>query len=204
MNKKNIVELLEKCTPAYPNTVNKEWNGLSIEIKPVLTATEMSQFITEIILYCLAGENQSFVPEYKDIAIRMCVVKYYTDLSVPEVVDDKYMTLLYKYDIVAAILAEINGEQFDVMIDSIDKKLDYILKRTGTYTESKLAELIEIIIRQINDFSNKFEDIDSGKLIELANAVSNNSIDERKIVAAIMKERKRDSRGRSKQSIAKK
>lgn len=203
-NKKNIVELLKKCTPVYPSTVNKEWNGVGIEIKPVLTPTEMSRFITEVILYCLAGENQSFVPEYKDIAIRMCVVKYYTDLSVPEAVDDEYITLLYRHDIVDTVLAEISGEQFDVMVDSINKKLDYILKRTGTYTESKLSEFIEIVTELIEGFAGKFGDIDSGKLMELANAVSNNKIDEGKIVAAIMKERKKGSRGRNKQSVAKK
>ena len=203
-SKNNIVKLLKKCTPVYSNTVNKEWNGISIAIKPVLTPTEMSRFITEVILYCLAGENQSFMPEYRDIAIRMCVIKYYTDLSVPETIDDEYITLLYRYDIVDAVLSEINGEQYDVIIDSINKKLDYILKRTGTYMESKLTELVEMITELVESLAGKFDDIDSGKLIELANAVSNNKIDESKIVAAIMKERKKGSRGRNKQSVAKK
>lgn len=203
-NKKNIVELLEKCTPVYYSTVNKEWHGINIEIKPVLTPTEMSKFITEVILYCLAGENQSFVPEYKDIAVKMCVIKYYTDLSVPEAIDDDFITLLYRYDIVDAVLSEINGQQFGVIVDSINKKLDYILKRAGTYTESKLTELIEMVIELVEGFADKFGDVDSGKLMELANAVSNNKIDEGKIVAAILKERKKGNRGRNKQSVAKK
>lgn len=204
VSKKNIVELLNKCTSVYSDTVNKEWNGINIEIKPVLTLTEMSRFITEVILYCFTGENKSFVPEYKDIAIKMCVIKYYTDLSMPEDVTDEFIKSLYKCDIVDRIIEEVNNQQFRVIIDSINKKMDYILKRTGTYTESKLAEFIEIVIKLVTDFSDKFDDVDSGKLIELANAVSNNKIDEGKIVAAIMKERRKGSRGRGKQSVAKK
>ena len=203
-SKKNITELLKECTPIYNNTVNKAWHGINVEIKPVLTPTEMSQFITEVILYWFTGEGKSFVPEYKDIAIKICVIKYYTNLSIPGNINDEFVKSLYNYDIVDKIVEEVNNQQFRVIVDSINKKIDYILKRTGTYTESKLAELIEAIIKLITDFSDKFEDVDSGKLIELANAVSNNKIDEGKIVAAIMKERKKGSRGRSKQSIAKK
>lgn len=195
-NKRNIVDLTANATPSYSDTITKKWNDVEVEIKQVLTPTEVSNFVMEVVLYCFAGEKQVYSPELKDIAIKLGIIKYYTGLAMPGTIDDEYVKLLYKYDIVDFVIKEINRQQFSAIIESIDDKIEYILDRTGTIVSSKLAELLETVVKAVENYAKNFEGIDGDKLADMVSAISGNKIDEEKIVAAVMKQRERGKKVR--------
>lgn len=171
MVNKRFNEIVANSFPIYSDTVTKEWNGVEIEIKPVLSITEVTAFVKDVTIYCFTGDKYS--PELKDLGIRLSVIKYYTNISMPESISEEDIMNLYKYDIVDFVLNEINMIQFDKMIQSIDDGISNILNRNGTLVGSKFTELIDTAIGIVKVVSDKIAEIGDENILEFINAFRN-------------------------------
>ena len=89
---------------------NVEWRGLNIVIRPAISFRETSQFINSVMSGCLNNDKDVFVPEAIDFAFRLNTVMRYTNIILPDAIEDQYR-ILYCTDIYSTVCENINEEQ---------------------------------------------------------------------------------------------
>ncbi len=167
-------------------TITIQWNGVDIGIKNSISFEEAIEFVNSVVKCCFREDNNEYIPEAKDIAIGILILEKYTDLSVPEKTDTRYK-LVCCTDIIDAVCEHINQRQLKTIIEAINEKLYY-----ATQTNIGLFEKqIDVLIESFNDISNQmsraFENISGDDMRNLIGAISNNAIDEDKLVKAYLK-----------------
>lgn len=106
---------------AHPNTVIRtvRWRNLPISVRPLLTFRETSCFVNTVMAACFDDEHGIAVPEAMDFAIRANTVLRYTNLELPEDLEEQY-TVLYGTDIYDTIRQNIQTAQLDAIIKTIE------------------------------------------------------------------------------------
>ncbi len=154
-NKKNLLkEFVEREAPKMQELRYGEGEGeFSVKVYPVLPLSERIKMEKEIFNDVFMGDADniaSFVPCYIDLAKRYATIKYFTDLEIPDTVDEAWFLLNYTpiYDDVAAIL----GEELGKIFDEVDKRIE----AHCNYLENKAD--FNAIVRKLSDALQKFED----------------------------------------------
>lgn len=167
----------------YTPTETIEWNGIEVTIKRTLSFEEMMTFVDSVVKSCFTIDKGTYLPEVKDFAIKSCILEMYSNFSLPNNTEHKY-NLIYCTDAIQAVLQHINVQQFNEIVQAINDKLDNLAQ-----------EDIEMVHRQMNDlytafdnlqkqFSGVFEGINADDVSKLVNAITDNKLDEEKLVKA--------------------
>lgn len=173
----------------YVPTSVVEWNGLTISIKKHLSLSDVAKFVDICTRACFDTDTNVFAPEIKDVAIRSCIVGFYTNITLPQNVEKQY-ELFYCSGIVEFVTDYIDDHQLNAIKAAINRKVDHIA-----------AANIEYMYKQMNDFDNAinviqdkmaemFEGVDADDIKNVIGALSNGAIDEDKLVKAYIENRK--------------
>ena len=185
--KKISINELERCVKENNGdaVVTKEWHGIDLVIKRRLSLPEMMRFVDGTVKSCFVGESLEYTPEVKDFVIRCNVLTAYANFTLPSNIEKRY-DLVYGCDAYRTVLDNIDYEQFDDMLCSIDEKISHLAQAN-----------IEAIAHQMNGFyaaldgfesrlSNAFGNIDSDAISQFITAVSDGKLDEGKLVQAYL------------------
>lgn len=160
-----------------------EWNGLEITITTSLPLQEMLAFADSVVKSCFHQTTGAYMPEVKDFAIRSNVLERYANFTMPSNIETQY-DIVTNSGAYEEVLKHINAEQYCALMSAIDAKL-----------QNAASASINEIFRQFNNVVSAFEDletkvgaiyegIDASDVTKLMGAISENGIDEKKIVAA--------------------
>lgn len=186
-NKSNhitVTALREAIKDKFDNTVIKEWNGLEITIKHTLTLGEMFALAQGIVEACFDEDNR-YVPEKSDFAMRLGVIELYTNLTLPKDLEEQY-DILYRTDIFEFVLGFINSKQFGIIVRSIDERIEQINRINASNVESQLNSMCAAIDNIQQQMSDIFNGVDAETINKLAGAMINTQLDEEKLVRAIV------------------
>ena len=145
------------------------------------------EFISEVVNACFSEDSLTYVPTAKDVAIRIMVIRKYTNISLPESYEDMY-DLLYRSDIVSAVAEEINRSQFMTILQSIDENIDYIKSTNVSFANKQLDSAGDKLEELINTVSGLFEGVSSGDVKSLVSSIATGGINENKLVEAVIKQ----------------
>ena len=101
------------------------------------------------------------MPELKDIAIRRSVIDLYTNIKLPNDINECHR-VLYETNLFEFVIGKINGRQFNMLIASANDKLEYITQSNIDAINRKFGELISVF----EDIASKFEGVDTDKMQE--------------------------------------
>lgn len=181
IKKVSINKLEEAVNSQYKATTIVDWNGLNITINRILSLKSMMTFVDSVIKNCFGKKDGEYRPEVKDFAVRNCIIKHYTNISLPSNIEKRY-NLLYRSDLLNTVMNNIDQSQFDEMVKAIEEKLSHLAQAN-----------IEAINRQMNELYTSFANlgkqlsgVDAEALNGVMNALSNGKIDETKIVREVM------------------
>lgn len=181
IKKVSINKLEEAVNSQYKATTIVDWNGLNITINRILSLKSMMTFVDSVIKNCFGKEDGEYRPEVKDFAVRNCIIKHYTNISLPSNIEKRY-DLLYRSDLLNTVMNNIDQSQFSAMVRAIEEKLSHLAQAN-----------IEAINRQMNELYTSFANlgkqlsgVDAEALNGVMNALSNGKIDETKIVREVM------------------
>lgn len=173
----------------YTPTEVVEWNGTEVIIKRSLSFTEMITFVNNVVKTCFSSENGEYIPEVKDFIIKTCILDMYANFSLPDNIEHKY-NLIYNSNAVQVVLNYINRQQFEEILQSIDDKIDHIAQANIEATTKQMNELYSSLNNLQSQFSEIFAGIKSEDMSGLLKAVSENKIDENKLVKAYVEQTK--------------
>lgn len=91
------------------------WSGKAVKVKPLLLPAEMSEFLGSVMDSCIDSAHGSMMPEFMDLAIRANTVLRYTDIDLPETLDEQ-TELLYGTDLYDTVREHICTAQLDALI----------------------------------------------------------------------------------------
>lgn len=172
----------------YTPTETIDWHGVEITIKHSLSLEEMMKFVSLVTNSCFS-ESGEYIPESKAFVIKNCVIESYTNIALPSNTSSRY-DLIYKSDIVSIILPHIDMEQFNAISEAIDKKIENIARANVGLVNKKAVELFSSIENIQEQFSNLMSGVTAEDIARLARAISNSTLDEKKLVEAYKSEPK--------------
>lgn len=131
-------------------------------IKNLLTASEMNEAY-QIIVGGLFDNNDEYQYQYADFIIRRVVITYYTDIVMPNSLEESY-SLCYEKELWDMIMSGINSDQYVHLINAVnsyvsDKKK--MLNTTVPYRDL-IADLNDIVyaVNNLNELPNWLADKD--------------------------------------------
>ncbi len=163
-----------------------DWHGIEVTVQKVLTLNEMLGFVYDVAQSCFGYGSGVYEPGAKDFAIRTKVLEKYANFTMPASIELQY-DLLYRTDAFTAVLNYIDSEQFRVIIDAIDEKIDY-MKQANIFAFKKQ---VNSFTSALENFEKQMEQFSAEDVSGLINALSNSKIDEGKLVEAYIKQNRK-------------
>lgn len=170
--------------------VQTEWCGYNIAIKRFLSLGDVMEFVRGVADGCFAQSDGSYMPEVKDFFLRYSLVGFYTNIILPEDVEEQNR-ILYGTDIIDVILQHIDGGQFRAIMDGIEKKVSYLVNTNMKRIEDEANLVVEQMTALCSELSETFKGIDAKTMSELIGAMSGMELDEKKYVQAVMEAREK-------------
>ena len=182
----------KKCVGEHAAPINPvivDWHGIEIEIKPMLSYLEVILFIDGVVGACFLEGDNSYLPEVKDFAINSFLITSYTNIELPEDLEEKYLYVT-RSDIFGLIFDVIDGVQFKQIISAIDEKIKYLADSNIQALQKEVFELYGIVDNITNQLEKMFSDISSDDMTQFMSALVDGKIDEAKLIDAYFKKEK--------------
>lgn len=166
-NTAQIKSLVEKSASKTSELrYGEDGNELIVVVYPVLPFTKRMQMIREIVDGVFMDEKDTvltYAPEFLSLLKKYAIIKYFTDLSLPNKLDDMWLVLNYTtiYDDVAQIIGdkEIN-DIFEAAENGIDTYRQYLITKTDTNS------FMNKISKAISDFEANIPQEDMAQALE--------------------------------------
>ena len=180
----------EKCT----STKSVIWNDVEITVQRTLPYIDVLNFVNLVVRSCFDTETNEYFPEVKAFAIRCCVLEKYANFSLPSNIERRY-DLVYNTDAYETVIQHINADQFNEILDAIDKKVENL----ANANVAAINKQINTIYNMFNSLQEQFNEIFSGITPEDASkfmqTIADGKFDEEKLVQAYMAQSKEVSKG---------
>lgn len=169
-----------------------EWNGLEITVKRTISFQDILNFVNSVAESCFDSTTGKYMPEVKLFMIKLFTLSYYTNIAMPQNLEEKYR-FVYHTDIFEAVKECIDKRQFCELCDAIEEKLDYMASSRIGEIEKQiigLSDVIEDIEKKISDL---FVGINSDDITKLVGAMTNGKLDEEKLMSAYFAEKEKEN-----------
>lgn len=180
--------VIAKCAEAnqiQPFGCEVEWLGYTICVKRFLDFSDMMGFVNGVVAGCFAKSDNSYLPEARDLFFRCNIVAYYTNVELPDDLEEKNR-LVYGTNIIETVLRNVDIGQFQAIMDSIDKKVTNLVD----INVKQINDEAELIYEQMTTLFGKLEEtfsgIDKETMTALAQAAAGTTFDEKKLVDAVI------------------
>lgn len=183
--KRISVNAFEKVMDEIPNEVTFEWMGLEVRCKKVLPLADMIAFVEFVTSACFS-DSGDYLPEARELAFGIAVLERYANFTLPKNTASKY-DLIYRTQAVEAVLEHVDQKQISDIENAIYSKIQYRLQVEKDVLRSQMTELYSTVEKMTEAMEGMFEGVDPGEFTALAEAISDGSIDEKKIVEAYLK-----------------
>ena len=183
--KRISINTLEKCVSENINNVTViNWRDVEITVKHRLDFEDMIRFVDKAVKLCFS-EDGEYMPEIKDFVIRSNVLELYANFTLPANIEKQY-ELVYACDAYKDIMGAIDMQQFNVMLEAIDDKIDNIAQANIEAINKQMNELCADFEALQDKLASLFAGVDSDAIKQLVGAMSNGAIDETKLINAYM------------------
>lgn len=189
----NAFERVMKDT--YTPTEILDWHGIEITIKKNLSLIEMMEFVDGVVKSCFTKDTNTYVPEIKEFAIKVCVLEKYANFTMPSNAEKQY-ALIYGTDAVQRVLDHINPQQYNEICDAITKKIDNLAQANIEAVNKQMNELYSAFDNLQSQLSGLFDGINNNDLRAVAGALVDGGLDEEKLVKAYINQKKTKGGGR--------
>lgn len=186
MSKKISIEDAKKAMGTdYIEFIDMTWRGVDLHIRQHLSLRETMEFVHGAVGACFAAETNEYLPEIKDFAIRCSILEMYAGLELPEDAFEKY-ELVYTTDIVEFVVQSIERDQFNNILASIDKKIEYLTQCNIEAINKQMNIVMDNLAALEAQLSAVFGGIDSETITKVAGIIADGAFDESKFVKAFM------------------
>lgn len=179
--KKISVSEFERISKEIERTDNVNWCGNELIIKKFLSLSEAMNFVQNVVDSCF--DNGVYRPELKAFAIKLNMINYYSNLSLPSNFERSY-EYIYTTDICQTIKLVISGRQYDELIRAIDEKISSLVAANTSAIHKQASDIIASLDNISSNIGTLFENLSSEDITAALKAIPNMHIDEKKLIEA--------------------
>lgn len=187
-------EVLKVIDSVRQQVMKVEWNGLEFTVKYMIPLVDMWAFVNSVVGSCFDDDDGEYLPHFKDITFRYCVVKFYTDIELPDEEECDLTELygaLYGTDLIQVIVSHIDRTQMNIIMKSIEEKVEDELSSRRNELAKRLDKTIGAFEEITKSLSEIMGDISSSDIKAIQDALANGGkIDEQYLLDMIMKQHK--------------
>lgn len=186
--KKVSVNELEKYVKGLDGeeTVSKMIGGMEVVITRRLSLQDMLEFADTVVKGCFRADDGSYLPEVKDFMVRSCVIRYYTNLSLPASVKARYDLLVRCDALLGEIYSSIDQLQYSRMIDAIDEKILYLCDARSAAAEAQAEKLMGVFEQLAEQMESVFGHLDGEAVSKVVDVLSGDRFSEKKLAEAVL------------------
>lgn len=182
MTKKNNEKLLDGFTVP---TETITWNGVEITVRRTIGLKDAIAMVDDIVDMSFL-EDGTYVPHMTDFATRINALSRYTDFSLPEDIEQQY-ELVYSTSLYEEMTYHINMKQLGELVLAAERKIDMLCDADVLAVRHGIEKLLSTLEGLAQKMENTFNGVSGEEVANLAGAVKKDTVDEAKIVEALLK-----------------
>ena len=140
-------------------------------IQTVLPFSEAIGFIEDVYNTCIDEKTGEYIVEAYDPAVRIATLTHYANFTIPSDIKKQY-DLAYNTHAYDQIMSVINLRQYDDIIDTVNKKIEFQLNLMASTAYSRMNQIIDLMQQTMDTAENLFADIDPELKQKFADAIS--------------------------------
>lgn len=194
-----MVKIKAPATEAVMRELQVGEDSYTIMVKPHLGINDIAAMVTEAANNCFQGG--SYTPYTKEVSINAAVIAYYTDVEIPDSIDELY-SLCSCTDIMETVLNTdgFDTEQYYSALQSIDELIDWkqqILLHTPSASDRAIEAVAEVaeqfggLISSLRTMLDKYDKklgraIKPKQIADLIERLSNATLTEKGMLDAVV------------------
>lgn len=182
MNKNvNGAELLANYNHPDASVVVK-FQDADIRVKYALSFDEVLSFVSATADSCFTTDGD-YVPQAKKFAFMANIIDYYTDVQMPDNLNDRYALAVLSglYDVV---VNEIDDRQLDSLYDSVERLVENTLANNVGSVRDEIATAAATLKTISQTFNQMLNEVSSDTMQNVIDALNNNIADRHQLIAA--------------------
>lgn len=179
-------EIVNRDVPAETKV---DFYGADLIIKRRLSLEEMITFVNECVDPCFDNDEHRFNAEIKDFVVRSNTIKYYTNLTLPEDMAERYdmlCKLWAKANFTDTLYGNIDCNQYDGMIDAIESKIEEENLMNELLFTNKITNVITSIETLISSIGAAMSTVSEEDVAQLIKKLKDDGFNEEKLVEAVL------------------
>lgn len=168
------------------DTNSFDFYGMEITVKRMIPFDAYCAAIEHIIDCCYDSESGEYLPELRELSTRMVITAYYTNLELPEDMND-LERMMFCEELIGQIYDLINPVQLRELHHAVSKRCEIRNEANRRYFDSELQKVTDGIDAMASGIRSFFDGISDKDMKKLAKALTSGRIDEEKLVAAVIK-----------------
>lgn len=182
MTKKNNEKLLDGFTVP---TETITWNGVEITVRRTIGLKDAIAMVDDIVDMSFL-EDGTYVPHMTDFAARINVVSRYTNFALPEDIEQQY-ELIYATSLYLDVARHIDTIQTNDLMLAAERKIDMLCDADVLAVRHGIEKLLSTLEGLAQKMESTFNGVSGEDVSNLAGAVKKDTVDEAKIVEALLK-----------------
>lgn len=188
MDKKIAYEtIMEVINDRCPQADTIDWFGTEITVQKIVPFKKVTEIVQRVTAACFAQEDGNYIPEVMNMALRICVFEAYTNIELPDDIDEQNLLLFGSglWDLVTAL---INADQLGTIELAINRRVKARLDTNRAEFEHAVNMVVESIAELSQQMSGLMDGVTPEDIQTMISAIGENGIDEAKIVQAVVAE----------------
>lgn len=181
-----------------PAETKVDFYGAELIIKRQLSLEEMITFVNECVDPCFDNDEHKYNAEIKDFVIRSNMIKYYTNLALPEDMSERYDMLCKlgaNTNFTEVLYENIDCNQFEKMADAIEAKIDEENLMNELLFTNKITKVITSIETLINSIGAAMSTVSEEDIAQLIKKLKDDGFNEEKLVEAVLEHEAKEDVG---------
>lgn len=194
--KSNKISINKLESTMQDNVVSMPMAGhedIEIVVRRVLPLRDVMQFVEDVVSSCVDRTTGDYIPEVQAFATRASVLTQYANFTLPKDSEKQY-EIVYNTDAFQQVLGAIDRVQYDEILYAINERIKHELAMIESSMAGQIADVVAKFDRLMEGSEVMFGSVNGEDMSALIrNLARAGSIDERKLVQAVMEMRKQES-----------
>lgn len=161
------------------------WNGVNIAVKRTIGLKDAIAMVDDIVDMSFLDDG-TYVPHMTDFATRINVVFRYTDFALPEDIEQQY-ELIYATSLYLDVARHIDTIQTNDLMLAAERKIDMLCDADVLAVRHGIEKLLSTLEGLEQKMESTFSGVSGEDVANLTSAVKKDTVDEAKIVEALLK-----------------
>ena len=166
-----------------------DWEDKTIEVKRFLPFDDAIAYVNSVVSGCL-DEDNNYMPEALDFVRRYEFINFYTNISLPKNTSAMYK-ILYGTELYNDVCELVDLDQVDVLWSAINDRINMFKYDRRSIVEKQMADLYTMMKSLSDVLSDTVGDVTGEQITEFMKTLANGQVDEKKIVTALLGEKKK-------------